>query len=302
MGGSMMKYFTRYGTMIRFVGSIVAVCIQSHTVGWGHTVWQQRNESGPWTVCLYHCDEEITDESLFIYNAIDDPDLHVSIGPAVADPLTSTTDVRHGFLNRAIVGRSEQSCISQGKISHPMGDLSIEFWMKFIEYGADIQIGFQTGVSLRIRIGGEGDRFQLVGANEIIQDSTQYSAPGFESFPPVGNWHHYGVTIHAPSIRQNESGTFSYEEGSYAQFFYDSHIVGFVDQTKLDLTGLEFSPQSNIMIQIHHGTMIFDEIMISNIDWSNPVGHGGAGHGGIRIGHAFENGRQPVSISDWCLF
>jgi len=43
-------------------------------------------------------------------------------------------------------------------------------------------------------------------------------------------------------------------------------------------------------------------VMISDFDWSDPAGHGGSSHGTIRIGHAFEDGRQPVAIQRWSLY
>ncbi len=270
---------------------------------YGHSVWKQRNEPGYWTVCLYHCDEEVLDEGQLLVNAGNDPSLNLMIGSPEGDGLESTQNVRHSFLSRAIAGLSKQSCLSQGAADHPLGDLSIEFWLKFAEYGADVQFGFLDGISLRVRIGGERDLFQLQGADPSIADATQYTAPGFESFPPVGSWHHIGVTIHAPSVLQTPNGRYRYQEDCYAQFFYDSHIVGYVNQTLLNLAGLEFSPQSKIGLIVYQGVPVIDEIMISNVDWSDPVGHGGTGHGGVRVGHAFEDGRQPAAaIQEWSLF
>lgn len=286
---------------IFFVFLIVSINLSSHV--WGHTVWDQRNEPGPWTICLYHCDEEDIGEGHLIQNAGWNKDLNLRIGDPAEVGLESTGDVRHGFLNRALIGHSEQACVSVDEIKHPTGDLSIEVWLKFLAHGADIQIGFMDGISLQIRIGGDGDRFQLLGSNSTDEMGTKYSAPGFQSFPPVGNWHHLGVTIRAPHVTQLNNGHYRYEDGCYAQFFYDSHIVGFVNQTKLNLTGLEFASHSKTAILIHNGTMVFDEIMISDVDWSDPVGHGGTGHGGVRVGHAFEDGRRPLSsINDWSLF
>lgn len=280
---------------------IVLLSISSHA--WGHTVWEQRNEPGPWTICLYHCDEEDSGEGHLIQNAGWNKDLNLIIGAPEEDGLESTSDVRHGFLNRALIGHSQQACVSLAEIKHPTGNLSIEVWLKFLAHGADIQIGFMNGISLQIRIGGDGDRFQLLGSNSTDKNETKYSAPGFQSFPPVGSWHHLGVTIRAPHVTQLSNNHYRYEDGCYAQFFYDSHIVGFVNQTKLDLTGLEFAPRSNTAILIHHGSMVFDEIMLSDVDWSDPVGHGGTGHGGVRVGHAFEDGRRPLTgIEDWSLF
>lgn len=270
---------------------------------WSHSVWKQRNEPGPWTVALYHCDDEEVGEGQVITSADGNPDLDLIVGPPGGDPLESTTDVRHGFLLRSIAGHSPQQCVAKGFVQHPLGDMSIELWLRFIEYGADIQVGLLEGVSLRVRIGGEGDRFQLMGANSEILEATAYSAPGFKSFPPVGDWHHYGVTIEAPNVVQTGEGNYQYGEGCVARFFYVSHIVGFVGQTKLDLKGLEFEPKARPAITVYQGSLAFDEFMISNVDWSDPVGHGGLGHGGVSVGHAFENGRQPpVGIFDWSLY
>ena len=110
------------------------------------------------------------------------------------------------------------------------------------------------------------------------------------------------MAIHAQYVEQLENANYRYGLGSYAQFFYDSHIVGFVGQTKLNISGLEFAPTVKPAILIHQGTMAFDEVMISNVDWSVPVGHGGSGHGGMSVGHAFEDGRQPVEIENWFLY
>lgn len=269
----------------------------------GHSVWKQRNEPGYWTVCLYHCDEEILNEGQELANAGNDSSLNLTIGSPEGVGLESTRDVRHSFLSRAIAGLSKQTCLSPGVTNHPLGDLSLEFWLKFAEYGADVQFGFLDGISMRVRIGGERDLFQLQGADSSIADATRYSAPGFESFPPVGSWHHIGVTIHAPTVFRTSNGRYRYQEDCYAQFYYDSHIVGYVNQTRLNLDGLEFAPQSKIGLIVHYGVPIIDEMMISNVDWSDPVGHGGTGHGGVRVGHAFEDGRQPAAaVCEWSLF
>ncbi len=267
-----------------------------------HSVWTQRNEPGSWTIALYHCDDEEIEEGSFVLSADGNESLHLVIGSASEDSMGYSDNVKHNFLLRSLIGYSEQHCIASGEITHPTGDLSIEFWLRFIERGADLEIGLLEGVTFRIRIGDEGDRFQLMGANVTDVDIMDYCAPGFESFPPVGSWHHYGVTLHAPNVELTETGNYRYGDGCYARFYYDSHVVGFVDQTKQDLTGLEFAPFVKPAILIHHGTMSFDEVMVSDVDWSDPVGHEGSGHGGISVEHAFENGRQPVAVSNWDLF
>ena len=83
--------------------------------------------------------------------------------------------------------------------------------------------------------------------------------------------------------------------------FYDSHIVGFVDRDKQTLQDWNLLRPSPAIL-IHQGRAVFDEFMISSVDWSDPVGHGGSGHGGIGQDHAFENGRQPVVVTDWHFY
>ncbi|HPP03161.1 MAG TPA: hypothetical protein PLX83_21485 [bacterium] len=268
----------------------------------GHSVWKQRNEPGPWTICLYHCDEEELSDGDELLNAGWNQQLHLQIQALSPSSLVSTQNVKHSFLERAIVAYDPLACVSRAAILHPTEDLSIEVWLKFVDYGADLQIGFLEGVSLHVRIGGKGDRFQLLGSKSFEEDG-KYSAPGFLNFPPVGDWHHLGVTIHAPLVETINDHTCRYQKGCYAQFFYDSHIVGFTGTTKVDLEGFTFRADSPVTIHVYSGAMAFDEIMISDVDWSNPVGHGGTGHGGTAVGHAFEDGRQPASsISDWSLF
>jgi hypothetical protein len=281
-------------TISMMILSVKSVC--------GHTVWTQRNSPGPWTVVLYHCDDEDVNEGSVIQEAGGKPNLNLLIGPPEGEGLESTNQVPQAILSRAIIGNSTQYCVASGTTAHPAGDMSIEFWCRFLEIGADIQLGFMDGVSLRLRISPDGDRFQLMGLNVQDVDDTRYAAPGFASFPPVGTWHHYGVTIHAPNVIQLENGNYQYGEGCFAKFYYDSHIVGFVDQRQTDLTGLEFAPAAAPAILIHQGRAVFDEFMISSVDWSDPVGHGGSGHGGIGQDHAFENGRQPVVVTDWHFY
>ena len=130
-----------------------------------------------------------------------------------------------------------------------------------------------------------------------------YTAPGFVSFPRLDVWNHFGVCIHGMNIEQTSEGRYRYGEGSVARFYFNSHAVGFVSQRILSIEGLEFEPESKVAIIVHHGELIFDEIQVSSIDWTDPLGHGGESHGSILIEHAFENGRVPeASVDAWDLY
>jgi len=271
---------------------------------WSHTSWSHRNEPGPWTVVLYHCDDTGLQAGDVIASAQSDPALDLVIQPFEGEALEASGDVFYPVLEQSIGAYSAHEAISEGVVEHPVGELSVELFMKFVEHGADIEIGIQNGISLRVRTADAGDRFQLMGANVEGVDDTRFSAPGFSSFPPVGTWHHYGVTIRAQNVEGLGNGRYRYGAGSRAQFFYDSHAVGFVNDTVLDIEGLEFEAQGKPFIRVYAGSMLFDEIMISNHDWSDPDGHDGASHGSVRVGHAFEDGRQPInsSLNAWSLY
>lgn len=272
------------------------------TAAAAHVIWKQRNEPGAWTVALYHCDEEDVAVGSALADAAGDGSLDLIVGEPGDAPLESTFDVPREFLVRAVQINSAQTLAAAGDAAHPEGDMSIEFWCRFLGAGADVQVGFPDGVSLRMRIGGNGDRFQLFGANHNDPESGAYSAPGFNSFPPVDDWHHYGVTLFAPNVEVLENGRRRYGEGCKARFFFDSHIVGFADNQTLDLAGLEFEPFAPPAVTAREGGLMLDEIMISRVDWSDPVGHGGSGHGGLRLTHGFEDGRVPVSVPGWSWY
>ncbi len=267
-----------------------------------HPIWKQRNHTGPWTVVLYHFDEEDVQPGNLLRTETGVEDLHLFIRETGGDGLLSTVDVPREVLLRSLLSSSPQSLIAEGEVAHPTQEMSIELWLRFAEFNVDVQFGFLNGVSLRMRIGEAGDRFQLIGANTMNLETTDYSAPGFMSFPPVNDWHHYGVTITAPNIETLPNGNLRYGDGSIAKFFFDSHIVGFQGNQTLDLSGLEFSPNAQPAIIIRTGTFLFDEFMISSVDWSVPTGHGGTGHSGTRLEHGFEDGRAPAALHNWQLF
>lgn len=270
--------------------------------GYTHAIWNQRNEPGPWTVVLYHCDDTGVSIGQSLFCEVGGDDYHLQIGGTDGDGLFSTTDTAREVLVRSVEATSPQELVADGLVAHPTEQMSIECWLRFAEFQTDVQFGFINGVSMRIRIGDEGDRFQLIGANTTDMETTEYSAPGFISFPPVTDWHHIGITISAPNIETMPNGNYRYGEGCTAEFFYDSHIVGFQGNQTLDLTGLEFAPSVQPAVIIHSGTFLFDEFMISNVDWSNPVGHGGSGHDGSPLTHGFEDGRTYAAVNCWEIY
>lgn len=267
-----------------------------------HPIWKQRNEPGPWTVVLYHCDDEDVMPGGFMHSEGGGIELSLLIGEPDGDGLFSTSDAAREVLGNSIEATSPQELTASGLVAHPTQQMSIEFWLRFAEAQTDVQFGFINGISLRMRIGLNGDRFQLLGANTTDVESVDYSAPAFRSFPPVTDWHHYGVTISAPNIETLPNGNLRYGNGCTAKFFYDSHIVGLQGNQTLNLAGLEFAPIAQPAIIIRSGTFLFDEFMISNVDWSVPSGHGGLGHDGIRLDHGFEDGRAFASVNHWDLF
>lgn len=139
---------------------------------WSHALWTQRNEPGPWTVALYHLDEEELTEGALLYEAQDGSGLDLVIGAHESGELRSVS-ARAAYLHRALSASVPVALISENAVEHPINEMSIEVWLRFLSVGADIQIGLLEGVSMRIQLDQEGDRFHLLGANsEDLDDQT----------------------------------------------------------------------------------------------------------------------------------
>ncbi len=270
--------------------------------GFGHSMWTQRNEPGYWTVALYHCDENINPDFHLINAGSDAGYLNLALSSKETNPIQSVS-AKAWYLNQAIMVSEPSQFTSETEADHPIGDMSIELWVKMLDSETDIQLGFIKGVSLRIAFSNEGDRFHLLGTNSKNRDDQTYTAPGFDSFPRYNVWNHFGVAIHAPNVEKIDDFDYRYGEGCAARFFFNSHAVGYVDNRILSLKGMTFRSTSPIFIAIQKSGLIIDEIQISRVDWTDPLGHGGESHGTIAIEHAFENGRVPATnIEHWCLF
>lgn len=293
----------------------------------GHARWTQRNEPGPWTVALYHFDddsllegESLLDEGPNQLNLLIGPSQEGELegDPVPAEPLNGVNSNAR-FLAQALECVSPQTLSATQAVAHPF-TLSFEIWLKPLGLGADFRFGFLDGVSVRIRHSDDlGDRFHILGLNTDGPEDVTYTAPGFTEFPRVPTWNHYGVTIHCPHVERTDDGTYVYGEGTVARFYYFAHAVGFTGNRTLDLSGLEIPETATPGIEIYSGIFQIDEFQISNVDWhlSQDDAHGGQGgseHGSATdMSHAFEDGREPgdfvppqpdttVPVLDWILY
>jgi hypothetical protein len=297
------------------------------SVGWSHARWTQRNEPADWTVVLYHFD----DVDLNAGNALLDESpngLHLLIGEPQAYPIDDEMQPaeellpgkgNYRFLGQALECTSPQLLSATQTVTHPY-TLSFEIWLKPITLGTDFRFGFLDGVSIRIRHDEEqGDLFHILGINSESADDETFKAPGFDEFPRVSTWNHYGVTIRAPYVERTDHGTHIYGNGSVARFFYFAHAVGFTGERVVDISGMEFPETATPGIEVYSGVFQIDEFQISNVDWhlSQGESHGGQGageHGSASdMFHAFENGRIPgdyvptqpqttVPVQEWFLY
>jgi hypothetical protein len=316
---------THFAPIVRAISCFLLLAITLD--GFGHARWTQRNEAGDWTVALYHFDDEDLNEGDSLVDAGTNG-LNLLIGPPQEyewDGETQPAEQMMGvnsnkrFLAQALECVSPQTLSATQTVQHPF-TVSFEIWLKPLELGSDFRFGFLDGVSVRIRHSDdEGDRFHILGTNSDGIDDLTYQAPGFEEFPRVPTWNHYGITIRCPHVERTADGSYVYGEGTTARFFYFSHAVGFTGERELDLSGLEFPETATPGIEIYSGIFQIDEFQISNVDWhvSQSDSHGGAGggeHGDqTDIDHAFENGRVPgdlvpsqpettVPVQNWLLY
>ncbi|MBN2326059.1 MAG: hypothetical protein JXR73_02820 [Candidatus Omnitrophica bacterium] len=310
-------------------GLLVILIIMTFEIptAWSHARWTQRNETGDWTVALYHFDDEeleagkslIDEGSNGLNLLIGEPQPYLLDGELQPAEELYPGKGNYRFLAQALECSSPQLLSATQSIPHPF-TLSLEIWLKPLSLGADFRFGFLDGIHVRIRHSDdEGDRFHILGLNSDGMDDQQYKAPGFADFPRVSTWNHYGITIRCPHVQQTDRGTYIYGEGSVARFFYFSHAVGFTGERTLDVSGLELPELGTPGIEVYSGFFQIDEFQISHIDWciSQEYSHGGQGgseHGDIMdLSHAFEDGRIPgdfvpeqlettVPVEDWLLY
>ncbi len=294
---------------------------------WSHARWNQRNEPGYWTVALYHFDDKELVAGSALWDAgtnelnllIEEPQDYLYDGEEQAAEEIRAVRGNYRFLAQALECTSPQLLTTTQSIKHPY-TLSFEIWLKPVTLGTDFRFGFLDGINVRIRHSNKnGDRFHILGLNSADLDDQQFKAPGFNEFPRVSTWNHYGVTIRSPLVQLTERGTYIYGEGSVARFFYFAHAVGFTGERVLDISGLELPEMGTPGIEILSGVFQIDEFQITNIDWhvSQEQSHGGHGeseHGSATdMFHAFENGRVPgdfvpeqpettVPVENWFLY
>ena len=154
-----MKFYRMMSTSI-----VLAAMISLSSVYdcYSHSVWTKRNEPGSWTVTLYHCDEETGDSEFELIDAGGSPGLNLICEPDELAALESVSS-KAWYLDRAINSVDVCQLISEASVEHPSPDMSIEMWMKVTDMGADIQVGFIDGISMRVCFSNSGDLFSYCG-------------------------------------------------------------------------------------------------------------------------------------------
>lgn len=276
-----------------FVPAVVVLLTCTHMPCSAHVVWTRTNSVDSETVFLSHMDQT-TKYEIPVQLPLT-PDLGLTPTSALVQ-ITTNTDVPSGIFGPdSLLMTQSQTLRSTATVSDLAGDLTIEFWFKWLSTmtSSTLQIGLASGAKILIArdvLNPVNDRFGIAGTH-----GSYCSTNGFVDWPTVGEeeaglntWRHLGLTIHSAGISYDSLAEHDvYLPGTIGRMYLFGHGVG-LPVHEIDLAGLKVHDASAIQVQMTGGGIAVDEITVWKKDWSE----NGENH------HPFSNGRGSAGIDD----
>lgn len=251
-----------------------------------HVFWTQVNSVHSTTLFLSHGDHATST----LLPA--EPPLPVELGltptSATATITTSPDVVGSIFGPQSVTLTKDQTLQSTASLAGVSGDLTVEFWFKWLPDMTSSTLEFGLGSGARILVARNTadpakDRFGVAAPHGSFR-----SAPGFVSWVATGDeyaslniWRHIGLTIHSTgTVLDGITGQRVYGPGSTGRMYYYGHLMGIDPDTTIDLAGLPIQETSSVILRMAGAGMAVDELTIWSKDWSdnglhnNPFGNG----------------------------
>lgn len=261
----------------------------STTPAHAHVHWTRVNTVDSTTLFLSHGDNATTT----LLPA--EPPLNADLGltpTSAAAPITTSTDVAGSLFGpHSITLTQPQTLQSTASLTNVSGDLTIEFWFKWLPTmtSSTLEVGLGSGARIRIArdtANPAQDRLGVAGTH-----GTYLSVPQFPNWNAIGEeeaslneWRHMGLTIHSTGlVYDGAQGHDVYAPGSIGRIYLNGHLLGVHPAQTIDLAGLPVHDASRVVLRMQGAGMAIDELAIWSKDWSengsntNPFGNGRGG-------------------------
>lgn len=293
-----MSNFALRGMRVHATATMIFSVVLLCTNAGAHAInWDRVNAVDADTLALYHFDNATADLA-----PVESPlNAGLDLAPSSAlAPITVSSDVVSGiFAPQSIRLMTTQTLQSTSALTDVSGDLTIEFWFKWLPTmtSSTLQVGLGSGARVLLArdvLYPVNDRFGVGGGHGTFR-----SAPGFVDWPSVGEehadlntWYHIGLAIHSTGIVYDEvSGHDAYAAGSVARMYLHGHAVG-IPVTEIDLGGMQVHNSSRVTVRIAGAGVALDELAIWKKDWTangtNPDPFGDGRGGDARVENALE--------------
>lgn len=267
----------------------------TNTPGNAHVIWSQTNSVDADTLFLTHMDDTTKQE--VPAEASLASDLGLTPTSALVQ-ITTGTDVPSAIFGpHSLQLTQSQTLRSTATVSDLTGDLTIEFWFKWLPTmtSSTLQVGLASGAKIMIArdaLNSANDRFGVAGTHGSYR-----STNGFVDWPNVGEeeaglntWRHLGLTIHSAGIAFDPAAEHDvYLPGTVGRMYLFGHAAALPPtDIEIDLAGLKVHDASAIQLQMTGSGIAVDEITIWKKDWSE----NGSNH------HPFSDGRGNAGIEN----
>jgi len=274
--------------LVLFLSSIAA---PAHA----HVHWTRVNGVDPETVALYHF-ENTTSQVIPPSGNLDQ---NLGLTPfSGASSITGTADTPAAIFDPGALALNEtQTLRTTATVTNLAGDLTIEFWFKWVPAmtSSTLEVGLASGA--RVMIARDtavpvNDRFGVAGTH-----GSYVSAPAFTNWADYGEeegslneWRHLALAIHSAGIHFDPVSAHDvYSTGTTGLLIYNGHPVGFLPYT-FNLSGLKVHDASRLTVVMRGNGVVIDELTIWQRDWTE---------NGTKF-DSFSNGRGgQTRVSGW---
>ncbi len=262
-----------------------------------HVHWTRVNAVDEATVALYHF-ENVTEQEAPAESPL--PAGLALIPSSALQPIAALEDTAGAIFGTHSVRLGTQTLLSTLSAPDLDGDLTIEFWFKWLPTmtSSTVEIGLRSGARIHVSrdvLHPGNDRFGVAGTHGSFVD-----APGFTNWIDVGEeeaslneWRHLGVTIHSAGLEYNTAlGHDVYRAGSVARLYLNGHAVGLYPYA-IDVAGFQVHDASRIAITMRGDGVAVDEFAVWRKDWSENGS----------VDNPFSDGRgEQADVAEWSLY